>query len=170
MRFDQAWETLDRDGTRGTDENDRPLVTDGRNVGTIKWVGEQRKPWAEGTGNPDGQVLTVKIDMGPRFRPVWESIRIQWRHKIVELCQSARVAAPVVGRDWDPKCLLDRPVIVETAVAVGKNGEYVKVVRYLPQGDLPPKQDADTAAARESKPKAPSQPVADQGGEDDIPF
>ncbi len=164
MRFDEAWETLDAEGTRGTDENDRPLVPDGRHVGTIKWVGEQKKSWAIGEGNAEGRVLTVKLDFGPKYRPVWDSVRVHWRHRIVELCQSARVAAPVVGRDWDERTLMHQSVIVETSIGVGKSGEYVKVGRYFAQADRPP----EPSAPPERKP--PAAAAGDDDGADDIPF
>ena len=173
MRFDQAWETVDADGVRGTDENDRPLAPVGRHVGTIAWAGEQKKPFAVGTGNPDGLVVTVKIDLGRKYRQIWDSIRIQWRHKIVELCQSARVDLPVVGADWREKVLVNQSVIVETAIETGRNGEYVTVRRYLAQTELPPPAPAaEPPKASQGKPQAKKAPEGDapSGGEDDIPF
>ena len=173
MRFDQAWETVDADGVRGTDENDRPLALNGRHTGTITVVKEQNKDWAIGTGNPGGTVLTVKIDLGPDVRPVWDSIRIHWRHKIVELCQSARVAPPVVGVDWKEKSLIKQKVVVETATETGRNGEYVTVRRYLAQTELPPPAPAaEPPKASQGKPRAQKAQEGDapSGGEDDIPF
>ena len=173
MRFD--WPTDDdfQPGKQAaaTDEKDRPLLPEGTHTVSIVWAGQQLRDWAK--HDPDnlaGAVLTVKLDCGPKWQPVWESIRIHWRGAIEALCRSARVAPPSSGVDWSEQQLVGQFVTIETVNAISKAGrEYVKIEKWKPGPPIGAETvKVETRAARTpaAKVKAASPAI----GSDDIPF
>jgi len=172
MRFD--WPT-DSDFTAGQpasagDERDRPLLPDGTHVVSIVWAGEQTKDWAiHDQDNPDGKVLTVKLDCGKQWRPLWESIRVHWRGKIEALCRSARIAPPSSGQDWSEDQLVGQFVTIETVQAVSKAGrEFVMIDQWRPGPPVAQLPPVEKRVARTPAAKAHAEFRADHP--DDIPF
>jgi len=168
MRFDWPADEDFQGGQQaaGGDEKDRPLVPDGTHQATIVWAGEQTKDWAKHeTDNPSGAVLTVKLDVGKEYRPLWESVRGHWRGAIEAICRAAGVDAPTSGSEWSESQLVGQVVSIETMNAVSKAGkEYVQVKKWTrPEAPKVEKRAARTPAA---KVKAASPAV----GGDDIPF
>ena len=163
MRWDDF---LDADDDGQVATQPEQLLNDGTHVGKIGWVQIGTKDWARrDESNPDGICLTVRVDVSG-FKSVFQSIPCNWRGAIEELCQSARVAPPARGEDWDEEQLLDQVVSVETLRAISKAGnEFVKVVRFKP-----------TSQSNTPKPKPVRQTKTQQvdvetsAATDDIPF
>jgi hypothetical protein len=149
---------------------DRPMVTDGTHVATIAWAGFQTKEWAKGDTNKDGKCLVVKLDLGPKWRPVWETIPCTQTGKVQHLCRSARVDPPARGVFWDGSALKGKIVTATTVLSVAKSTgrDYVKVESFKPGQDVPP-----TPVAR-ARPKSAADKAMDQfkksSPDDDIPF
>lgn len=166
------WDDFLDDGSSAaaTAPDDRPLVPDGTHVGTVAWSGYQSKEWAKSTANAEGKTLTVKIDLGPTWRPLWDSIPCQQIGRVRALCSSARVDAPARGVEWDVESLKGQTVTVETVTAVAKSGrDYVKATAYKPGQGVPP-----TPAPKRERPKSAADKAMDtfkaNAGDDDIPF
>lgn len=142
---------------------------DGTHVAQIKWVGIQAKKWAEREGNPDGKVLTVKLEVSAKYKPVWESIPCQQRGRIEQLCRSARIDPP--RGEWDEQELKGQHVTVETVLALSKAGnEFVKVAAWKPGPATLPKEVREAAPRKTLPQKAKAEFVAGGGGADDVPF
>lgn len=153
------------------DEKDRPLLPEGTHTVSIVWAGEQVRDWAKHEkDNPAGTVLSVKLDCGPKWQPVWESIRTHWRGAIEALCRSARVAPPTSGQEWSEKDLVGQWVTIETVNAISKAGrEYVKIEKWRAGPPINGETvKVETRAAR--TPAAKVKASAPAIGSDDIPF
>lgn len=145
------------------------MLPDGTHVAEIKWAGIQAKEWAKRDGNPDGQVLTVKLEVSPKYKPVWESIPCQQRGRIEQLCRSARVDPP--AGDWDEEQLKGKLVTVGTVLALSKAGnEFVKVSAWKPGPEQLPRSVREAPPRKTLAQKAKAQFVSNGGGADDVPF
>jgi len=150
------------------DEKDRPMVADGRHTATIRWAGEQAQEWAKHDDNPTGKVLTIKLDFGPQWRPVWESVRAHWRGAIEAVCRCAGVAAPVSGTPWSESELVGRHVVVDTVQAIAKSGrEYVRIEKWHVG---PPVVELPKVERRTLPQKAAAEVRANGGADGDFPF
>lgn len=169
MRFDWPAESdFQPQAQQETAENDRPFVPNGRHTPTIRWAGEQTRDWAKSDDNPTGSVLTVKLDFGPRWRPLWESIRSSWRGSIEAICRSARVDSPTSGEEWDVQQLVGQVVCVETLLAVSKAGrEYVRIDKWHAG---PAQLPVEVRTAPPRTPAAKVKAASPDIGSDDIPF
>ena len=145
---------------------EQQFVPDGTHVAKITWSGIQTKDWAKGTGNPEGKVLTVKLEVSARYRPIWESIPCHHRGKVEQLCRSARVDPP--AGEWDEKVLKGQHATIDTLLALSKAGnEYVKIAAWKPGPDPLPKEIRE-APARTPAAKVRAASPGISG--DDIPF
>lgn len=150
------------------DENDRPLIPDGTHLATIRWAGEQQREWAKHEDNQTGKVLSLKLDFGPEYRPVWESVRAHWRGLVGEVCRAARIEPPAPRTPWSESQLVGQVVSVETVLAVSKAGkEYVRIDKWR---EGPPVVEAPKVERRTLAQKATAEFRANGGGSDDIPF
>jgi hypothetical protein len=167
MRFDwPADEEFQGGQQAGGDERDRPLAPEGTHTAKIVWAGEQLREWArDEQANPTGAVLTLKLDVGQAYRPLWESVRIHWRSSIEAICRAAGVDIPTSGAEWSESQLVGQVVQIEVLAAVSKGGrEYVKIEKWRqPEA---PKVETRAARTPAAKVKAASPSV----GSDDIPF
>ncbi len=161
------WDDFGDDDFGGEDATgEQTFVPDGTHVAKIAWAGIQKKDWAKGDKNPDGQVLTVKLEVHPKYRPVWESIPCHQRGRVEQLCRAARIDPP--RGEWDERELKGQMATVETVLALSKSGnEYVKVVAWKPGPEPLPK------AVREAPARTPAAKVKASSpglGSDDVPF
>lgn len=160
MNWDQ-FEDVGPTPQRGEEQ----LCPEGTHSATIGWVKLQGKEWAKKPANPDGMCLTVRLDFGKGIKAVFDSIPCVERGRVESLCRSARVDPP--RGDWDEGDLVGQVVIVETVLAVSKQGnDYVKVASYKPQQEPIPKAIRDLPA------RTPTQKAdaATAAAHDDIPF
>jgi len=145
------------------------MLPDGTHVAEIKWAGIQTKDWAKRDGNPEGKVLTVKLEVAAKYKPVWESIPCQQRGRIEQLCRSARVDPP--RGEWDEQELKGQMATINTVLALSKAGnEYVKVVAWNPGPAPLPKEIREAAPRKTLAQKAKAEFLAGGGGADDVPF
>ena len=160
------WDEFGDEQIEGSDSGEQQFVPDGTHVAAIKWVGIQAKDWAKRDGNPDGKVLTVKLEVSSKYKPVWESIPCQQRGRVEQLCRAARVDPP--AGEWDEQVLKGQMATIETVLALSKAGnEFVKIAAWKPGPEPLPK------AVREAPVRTPAARVkaASPGiGSDDIPF
>jgi len=160
------WDEFGEDDFEAGDSGEQGFVPDGTHVAKITWAGIQHKDWAKGTGNPEGKVLTVKLEVSARYRPIWESIPCHHRGKVEQLCRSARVDPP--AGEWDEKVLKGQHATIDTLLALSKAGnEYVKIAAWKPGPEPLPK------AVREAPVRTPAARVKAGSpgiGSDDIPF
>jgi hypothetical protein len=160
---------IDDDFDAATSGEAQQMLPDGTHVAEIKWAGIQAKEWAKRDGNPDGQVLTVKLEVSAKYKPVWESIPCQQRGRIEQLCRSARVDPP--AGDWDEGQLKGQCVSIETVLALSKAGnEFVKVVTWKPGPEQLPKEIREAAPRKTQQQKVTAGFRANGGGIDDVPF
>ena len=142
---------------------------DGTHVAKIVWVGIQNKDWAKSGGNPEGKVLTVKLEVSAKYKPVWESIPCHQRGKVEQLCRAARVDQP--HGEWDERVLKGQMATVETVLALSKaSNEFVKVVAWKPGPEPLPKEIREAPVRKTLPQKAKAEFVAGGGGADDVPF
>lgn len=161
------WDSFGDDEPFAADANvEQTFAPDGTHTCKIVWVGIQQKPWAKSERNSDGSVLTVKLEVAPKYKPVWESIPCQYRGKVEQLCRAASIDPP--SGEWDEQVLKGRMVTVETVLTVSKAGnEFVKVCEWKPGPEqLPAAVRATPARTPAARVRAASPAI----GSDDIPF
>jgi hypothetical protein len=162
------WDKFGDDDFEAGETGEQGFVPDGTHVAQIKWVGIQNKEWAKGDKNRDGEVLTVKLEVSSRYKPVWESIPCHQRGRVEQLCRAARIDPP--RGEWDERELKGQMATVETVLALSKAGnEFVKVVSWKPGPEPLPKEIREAAPRKTLPQKAKAEFVAGGGG-DDIPF
>jgi hypothetical protein len=162
------WDVFQDEEIEAPVAGEQQFAPDGTHVAQITWAGIQHKDWAKGTGNPDGKVLTVKLEVSAKYRPIWESIPCHYRGKVEQLCRSARVDPP--SGEWDEKCLKGQHASIETMLALSKAGnEYVKIAAWKPGPEPLPKEIRE-APPRKTLPQKAAATFKANGGADDIPF
>lgn len=168
MRFDDYFD--DRDNRAAL-----PLLPESApgkpHIGTVIGAIEKRidQPWAKSDKNQSGVCLVLTVDVD-KFAPFEATIPAHYTAKVAAVCRSARVPAPVAGEDWDESQLIGRVVTFESVVAVSARGtEYVRVNKWLPNGDPVPTPVAKPKpAARTATKKADA--ASANVPSDDIPF
>lgn len=161
------WDAFADDSAPAAAENDA-LCPEGTHVGTIGWAKVQPKDWAKNAkANPEGLCLTVRIDVKPGIKAVFESIPCQRRGAIEALCRSARVDPP--AGQWDEQTLVGQAVTFESVIALSKQGrDYVKIEKFKPNADLPPAAVLERPAAKRTATQKAD--AASGASNDDIPF
>lgn len=163
----ENWDEFGEDELGGESIGEQTFAPDDTHVGKIVWAGIQKKDWAKADRNPEGKVLTVKIEVAPKYLPIWESIPCHQRGRVEQLCRSARIDPP--RGVWSERQLKDCTVTIETVLAMSKAGnEFVKVVAWKPGPEPLPKAVRESAPAR--TPAAKVRAASPSIGGDDIPF
>jgi hypothetical protein len=163
------WDEFGEDDFEAVENGEQGFVPDGTHVAKIVWAGIQHKEWAKNDRNASGKVLTVKLEVSARYKPVWESIPCHQRGKVEQLCRAARVDPP--RGEWDERELKDQMATVETVLALSKAGnEFVKVVTWKPGPEQLPKEIRESAPRKTQQQKVTAGFRANGGGIDDVPF
>jgi hypothetical protein len=168
VKFDDYWEDSAAAADNSQQQADKPMLPDATHVGEIKWCGEKEKAFAKDADkNPRGKCLTVLVEV-TGYEPVFVDLPVHWRGLIEAVCRSARVDRPVKGEEWDEQVLKGKYVTIETVQNVSNSTgrQYVRVQKWKPGTELPPKQLRDT------KPRSAAQKAHRhvQEAGDDIPF
>ena len=162
------WDKFGDDDFEAGETGEQGFVPDGTHVAQIKWAGIKKEEWAKGDKNPEGEVLTVKLEVSAKYKPVWESIPCHQRGRGEQLCRAARIAPP--RGEWDERELKGQMATVETVLALSKAGnEFVKVVAWKP-GPEPLPKSVREAAPPARTPAAKVRAASPAIGSDDIPF